>query len=568
MSGPDKTAQLEDAVEQSIAPGMTIHLTTQSRAATRAIQRVFRGRRLGLTLVMCRVGGGNAADLVASGLVRRVIAGSYGAVSSQYTGRYPQIGRAYRSGEVEFEHWTFLSLTQRLMAAAQDEPFAITHSLGGSTMAATNSADFRQVRDPLGTGRDVNVISAIRPDVSFVHASAADADGNSVMLPPLEDGVWGALASRDGAVVTTEQVVSADAIRAHSHLVRVPAMRVRFVCEAPFGAHPGPFGSTAFPGYRQYVEDSDALRVYFAAVRSPEPSALHSWVDEWILEVDHQQYLAKLGEPRLQQLQNPPQADDATSEATAPAGAVTNDEILMTLAYRAVVAKVRDHHRSVLLVGVGLSEVPAVAAFEQLRGERGDLVLAMGHGFFGIEPAPGRSGPDPATTLMTTDTIGIYGTLLASPERPGLAILGAAQVDRFGNLNSTIVDGRLLTGSGGSNDAASLCETLVVTRLDPTRLVNEVEYVTCAGANVTTVITERATFEKRDGSTLVLTSYVVREGESPGEALEQVRRGCGWTLDVAADATAVTPPTSDELTLIRRHMPVRYRSGSPSPVHT
>lgn len=566
---PSKVAELEAAVEATIRPGMTIHLTTQARAATRAIQRVFAGQTLRLTLVMCRVGGGNAADLVASGLVRKVIAGSYGAVSSQYTGRYPQVSRAYSSGEVEFEHWSFLSLTQRLMAAAQGLPFAATHSLAGSTMAATNERDCVVIESPLHSGEHVTLVSALRPDVSFVHVSAADEHGNSILVPPLEDGAWGALASRQGAVVTTEHIVSSDAVRAHSNFVRLPARHVQWVCEVPYGAHPGPFGSGLVPELRRYEEDARFYGDYFAAVKSKEPQELDEWVSEWILGLRHEKYLARLGAERLASLE--PASARPPSPLTPPASgarevatsreAATSNEVVMTLALRLLRDRVGTGTRSVLLVGVGLSEVPALVAYEVERDEHGDLTLAMGHGYFGFEPVAGRSEPDATTSLMTTDTVGIYGTELAHPDRPGLAILGAAQVDRFGNMNSTIVGGKLLTGSGGSNDASSICDTIVVTRLSPERLVNEVEYVTCSGRNVSAVVTDRAVFERREGPELVLTAFVRHPGKSDHDVLAEIRCQCGWSVELAADCAPAPDPTPDELELIRTYMPSRYRSG-------
>jgi len=568
MSVQDKTAELEFAVESSIEPGMTIHLTTQSRAATRAIQRVFAGRKLDLTLIMCRVGGGNAADLVCSGLIRKVIAGSYGAVSSQYTGRYPQIGRIYASGDVTFEHWSFLSLMLRLAAGAQGHPFAITHSLRGSTMAADNTRDLKVIDNPFDPTDQVTVMSALRPDLSFVHVPAADASGNAVMVPPLEDGAWGALASRYGAVVTAEHVVTADVVRAHSHLVRLTDRHVRYVCEVPYGAHPGPFGSAVTPSLRRYEEDATFYGDYFSAVRAKDPGDLASWVHEWIIGRDHPSYLAALGSDRLNSLDGLVGARDSQPP---PIGSVPDDgppndnELVMVLAMRALEAKVQQSKRRVMLVGVGLSEVPALACYEQLTSEVKDLRLAMGHGFYGFEPVPGRSEPDATTSLMTTDTLGVYGTELAHPDRPGIAILGAAQVDRHGNMNSTIVDGKLLTGSGGSNDASSVCETVVVTRLSPERLVSEVEYVTCPGTNVSTVITERGVFEKRGGTEFVLTSYVQHAGESREEVLSDIDKRCGWTVEVAPDATSAAQPTEAELALIRKYLPSRYRTGPGEP---
>jgi acyl CoA:acetate/3-ketoacid CoA transferase beta subunit len=183
----------------------------------------------------------------------------------------------------------------------------------------------------------------------------------------------------------------------------------------------------------------------------------------------------------------------------------------------------------------------------------------MGHGYFGFEPVPGRSEPATGAVCMTTDTSEIYGVVLGGKLGQTLAILGAAQVDRQGNLNSTIIDGRLLIGSGGSNDASSMCQTLVVTRCGRHKLVEQVEYVTCSGANVQAVITELGVFKKVDGApSLSLVSYVDRAGAGRDKVLQDIAQQCGWTLEVSASLSCEPLPTADELELIRRLVPSRY----------
>ena len=100
-----KFMPLETAVRQIIRKGMSIHLTTNGRAALRTILREFSGKDMQLTLIMCR--SGYAADLIASGIVRKVIAGSYGVVSDSYTGPMPQIQETFKSAQVEFHFFPY-----------------------------------------------------------------------------------------------------------------------------------------------------------------------------------------------------------------------------------------------------------------------------------------------------------------------------------------------------------------------------------------------------------------------------------------------------------------------------
>src|SRR5580698_2485177 len=103
-----KLKGLDTAIRNAVHDDTTVHLTTSCRAATRQILREFKGSDVRITLVMCRVGGGHAGDLLASGIVKKVIAGSYGALGSGYVGPMPQIQRAYAKGGIKFEHWSFL----------------------------------------------------------------------------------------------------------------------------------------------------------------------------------------------------------------------------------------------------------------------------------------------------------------------------------------------------------------------------------------------------------------------------------------------------------------------------
>src|SRR5580658_9624190 len=86
----------------------------------------------------------------------------------------PIFQKAYRSSEVEVEHWSILTFVQRLEAAARGLPAVVTGSLAGSSMEA--NAAFAQVDSPFGDG-SVGLVEPLAPDVTLLHAAVADEDG-------------------------------------------------------------------------------------------------------------------------------------------------------------------------------------------------------------------------------------------------------------------------------------------------------------------------------------------------------------------------------------------------------
>ena len=144
---------------------------------------------------------------------------------------------------------------------------------------------------------------------------------------------------------------------------------------------------------------------------------------------------------------------------------------------------------------------------------------------------------------MLGDASMVLGTLVGGPGTTTVACLGGAQVDRFGNVNSTLIPGGpFLVGSGGGNDVASVCaEAIVVATLTPQRTPADCGYVTSPGRAVRALVTDLGILEKpEDGSELVLTA--VPAGPAPlGERVEAARAACGWTLEVAADGTRARP---------------------------
>ncbi len=230
-------------------------------------------------------------------------------------------------------------------------------------------------------------------------------------------------------------------------------------------------------------------------------------------------------------------------------------------------------------VGTG---VPCAAAMLAQRTHAPNLVILFEAG--GIAPQlptmPISVGDSRAfhRAVMATSMADIMETC-----QRGLidyTFLGGAQIDAYGNLNSTQIGGEhprpkvRLPGSGGANDLASLCwRILVVTNHDRRRFVEKVDFLTTPGYLSGPGAREAAGLPPGSGPYRVITDLAVLGYDDgtkrmrilslhPGVTLAQVRAATGFELGVREPLTATDPPTSEELRLLREEVdPLRYVIG-------
>jgi acyl CoA:acetate/3-ketoacid CoA transferase beta subunit len=370
------------------------------------------------------------------------------------------------------------------------------------------------------------------------------------------ENVWGALGARRGAIVTVERVV--DDLRPWSHLVRIPAHRVLAVCEAPMGAHPGGLFTAALP-VDGYGEDYDFWVEARAATRRDD---FDDWIKHWVLEVDSQdEYLARLGTERVASLRAKADPDSWRADQAAHApdlDAPPNRwECAAVWAARHLSDRAQAIGADAVLAGAGVANLAAWLGVAKARAEGSAVTLTAEIGLWDYEPTPAdpfvlnhrnfpRSG-------MLADASMVLGALVGGAGTTTLACLGGAQVDRLGNVNSTLIPGGpFLVGSGGGNDVASVCaEAIVVALLAPSRTPAACGYITSIGRAVRALVTDLGTFEKQDpNGELVLTAVPVGVG-SIEERIAAARAACGWDLAVATDVRENAAPTADELAALR-----------------
>jgi acyl CoA:acetate/3-ketoacid CoA transferase alpha subunit/acyl CoA:acetate/3-ketoacid CoA transferase beta subunit len=574
-SRQDKRMSIAEAVRRFVRPGIKLHpvsLHTRPTALCHEICRQFAGKDPRFELVGSSLAG-TYLELAALGLLRRAVV-SFAGEGYPTPGPSPIIARATADG-LEIENWTMLTMSLRLLAGAMGVPFLPTRSISGSSIADENAGlgTFAEIDDPFEPGHRQGVVRAYRPDLAFMHVWAADPAGNAVCFPPHQENVYGAIGAREGVILSAHHVVDTDFVRRYSHLVRIPAELVVAVCEAPYGSHPYGNYAQGAPELEAHANDYPFMREHRRAQDSRE--AYERWLHEWVLDVpDHAAYLAKLGPERIRRLHKLAAPESwreeleehaAALDAARPAGAV---EEMIIQGAREAAHRIRAGRIRTVLSGVGQATLLAWLASHFLRDEGVEFAMMAETGMYGHDPRPAdpflinyRNMP---TTTLLTDIFEILGMHGGGASNRCLATIGAGQLDRHGNINSTRGrDGGHLVGSGGANDIASSAQEVVVVAAQRREtFAPKLEYVTTPGTRVSCVISTMGRFEKRGGE-LVLTGWFESAAPTREAAIARIRERCGWDLMVADELEALAPPTEEELALLRVYDPERFFLGKP-----
>lgn len=573
--GPDKVTTLEEAVRRHVRPGATLYVGSAHGRANPLIRELVRqwwGRAPAFTLATVGLGSPWTA-LIHGGLARRVITTFMGE-GYPFPTPQPLISRAVLDGRLEVSNWSMLTFPLRLLAGAMGVPFLPTRSLLGSSMEEDNAraGDFMAADDPFGAEARVGYVRALVPDLALLHGWAADRAGNVMVAPPMNENLYGAMAARDGALVTVEKIVSTDFVRRHADLVRLPGQYVRAVVPTPHGAHPGGMYGMNVPELEGYAEDLPWILECRKAFRTPETA--DAWIREWMLDPPtHEAYLAKLGYGRIMEIKGRAHTDAWVSELDSlsgalPAGAPASpSEWMVVAAARMLAEKVQARGYKTFLAGVGNSNLAAWLAASELKQAGVDVELMAEAGMVGYLPRPAEpfvfSFRNFPSCKMLTDILHVMGVFMGGRHNRCLGSLAAGQIDKHGNINSTIMPGiTYITGSGGANDITSSArEVVVCLQQSPRRFVDKVPYITAPGRTVRTVVSDLGVYEKAaDHGELWLSGVF---GDRPeAEAVKAARAACGWELEVAPALRRFEAPAIDELALIRLFDPRRYFLGA------
>ncbi len=224
----------------------------------------------------------------------------------------------------------------------------------------------------------------------------------------------------------------------------------------------------------------------------------------------------------------------------------------------------QDH--DVVFVGVGL---PNLACNLAIRTHAPNLVMIYEAGVIGARPArlPLSIG-DPTLVSGSLSVCGMYEifAFYLQGGRVDVGFLGGAQIDRYGNINATVIGDYQrpkvrLPGSGGGMEIAAWADRCyIMTPHQLRRFPERVDFCTSAGtlaesggraaANVLgrgpmAVVTDLAILEPDDSGELILAAV------HPGVTLEQVQENTGWPLRTKPEFHTTDPPSQEELRILR-----------------
>jgi glutaconate CoA-transferase subunit B len=234
-----------------------------------------------------------------------------------------------------------------------------------------------------------------------------------------------------------------------------------------------------------------------------------------------------------------------------------------------VIASRQLHNKEIVFAGYGL---PLVATYLAQCTHAPELVFITETG--NVRSTPPFSLPravddltlsansDMATGLPEVTAMLVRGEI-------NVGFLGGAQIDRFGNLNSTVIGSYKnprvrLMGSGGANDIATFAQRtiIILDQTRPGRFVERVDYNTSPGYLTGPGEREKAGFPENTGPSCVVTNKGVYKFDDhskemylasyhPGVTIEEIKELVSWDLKIAEDVHETPMPTEEELELLR-----------------
>ena len=246
-----------------------------------------------------------------------------------------------------------------------------------------------------------------------------------------------------------------------------------------------------------------------------------------------------------------------------PGSPLTADDMMTIAAARTL------HGRRACFVGIGL---PSIAANLARATTTPDVVLIYESGTIGSKP------PHPPLSIGDGVLADTADAVVSTPEifnywlqagRIDVGFLGAAQIDRFANLNTTHIGGTYhqpkvrLPGAGGAPEIAASCaETVVVVRHSRRTFVDKLDFTTSVGHGSGPGSREKLGLPGR-GPVQVITDLGILEphpqtleltvtSTHPGIEVDEIRHATGWPISISPNVVTTAEPTDAEITALRR----------------
>ncbi len=285
-----KVTTMHDAIAESVHDGDTVAIEGFTHLIGFAAgHEIIRQRKRDLTL--CRLTPDLIYDqMIAAGVCRKLV---FSWAGNPGVGALHAMRRAVEHSEpcpLELEEYSHFGMVARFTAGAARLPFYPLRSYAGSDLPRANPL-IRKMKSPYGED-EVYTVPPLNPDVTIVHAQRADENGNTQ--------IWGLLGVQKEAafaaarvIVTVEELVDEQVIRADPNRTVIPGLIVNAVVVEPFGAH---------PSYTQGYYDRDNQFYVEWDTIAREAVSLENYLKGWVYGVSNRaEYAAKMRE-RLEQL--------------------------------------------------------------------------------------------------------------------------------------------------------------------------------------------------------------------------------------------------------------------------
>ena len=239
----------------------------------------------------------------------------------------------------------------------------------------------------------------------------------------------------------------------------------------------------------------------------------------------------------------------------------TPNEMMTIAAARAL------RNDDVCFVGIG---APSAACNVARLTHAPDITLIYESGTIGTAPSilPLSIGDgELCETAVTTVAVPEMFRYWLQGGRISVGFLGAAQLDRFGNINTTVIGDYhkpkvRLPGGGGAPEIASSCGEIFITMVQSNRgMVDKIDFFTSFGHGAGGDDREKLGITTK-GPTLLVTDLAVWKPDPetkeftvvsihPGVSREQIQQTCGWPVKFADTVEETKPPTAEELAVLR-----------------
>ncbi len=521
--------------------------------------------------VVCHSHGQGLDLLIGAGCVARLEI-AYGG-NGRFAPTCVRFRKAVEGGRILWEDYSNYQMSLRFLAGSLGIPFIPTRSGLGTDLVRREGfpREIRKERkvalrkcvmvpNPFADEAQdpVVLLPALTPDVAVIHAQQVGEDG-TVRIRGLTFADVEQAKSADAVIVTCEEVVSLTHIRKDPDRNCLPPFLIDAVVPTPFGAHP-----TAC--FFHYDYDPRHLNEY--RKMAEDDGRFQEYLDRWVYGVKtHAEYLDRVGKSgwrRSRPIRRRGIVRD-WSEGNMPETTVnySYQEMMAISAGRLI----RDG--DILFAGTGLSMLASTVA-KRIHAPKAVVFFETGGIDPSLEELPLAVGDSRvmAGTCLNSGLIDAF-SIVGHRRLRTVAFLGAAQIDRYGNINSTCI-GRYekpsirFSGSGGACDAGSLAaEVIIFMQHEKRRFVETPDYLTSPGW-IKGGNSRRKAGLPRGGPVAVVSNLGVMKFKAetremylaeyyPGITPQSIAEHTGFFLDIAA-AVESAPPTPQDLRILREEI--------------